>query len=486
MLDAGVDLVLHEFVVFGLGDLALAQLGAFGAHFLGLREGADGGGGQQRQVQRLTLLLLAFGACRLTYEVGVGKACDSLGDRRIGGDAGAVEQRLVGCEFGGCLLLVVGSVGEHGDFVQFVELLDCEGEVLAHVVGETILAFGAERHVQQGAGGGDGHVGGDLLQRVDQAEAHGVVVAPDVAAVDHAGEDGGVFCHAVLFDGGEVFVLAFVQVQADTVEAEQVDGFVHVGDMSEVGVEQHLDLAFAGGQDLGVQALEQFDIAQLLVEHEVRFVDLDPLRAQFGELGDDFGVHRGDRVDEALVVVELLGLRIAGELEEGVRADEHRLGGDAERLRLVEFVERLGAVELDVGGGVDFRHEVVVVGGEPLLHRQGGHVALLALIAAAHCEEGLFRVLEGETLVALRNDVEQDGSVEHLVVIAEVVARNQVDGGGLLQLPMLGAQFLGGGTHLVEGGVALPIRFDDFLQLTVLADARETGDGSKSGHESSI
>ena len=34
---------------------------------------------------------------------------------------------------------------------------------------------------------------------------------------------------AVLFDGGEVFVLAFVQVQADTVEAEQVDGFVHVG-----------------------------------------------------------------------------------------------------------------------------------------------------------------------------------------------------------------------------------------------------------------
>lgn len=74
----------------------------------------------------------------------------------------------------------------------------------------------------------------------------------------------------------------------------------------------------------------------------------------------------------------------------------------------------------------------------------------------------------------------------HLVVIAEVVARNQVDAGGLAALPMLGAQFLGGGTHLVEGGVALQSRFDDFLQLTVLADARETGDGSKSGHESSI
>ncbi len=94
--------------------------------------------------------------------------------------------------------------------------------------------------------------------------------------------------------------------------------------------------------------------------------------------------------------------------------------------------------------------------------------------------------VEGETLVTLRNDVEQDGGVQHLVVVAEVVARNQVDAGGLLQLPVLGAQFLGGGTHLVECGGALPVGFDDFLQFTVLSDARESGDGSKCRHESSI
>ena len=46
MPDAGVDLGLHELVVFGLGDFALTQLGAFGTHFPGLREGADGGGRQ--------------------------------------------------------------------------------------------------------------------------------------------------------------------------------------------------------------------------------------------------------------------------------------------------------------------------------------------------------------------------------------------------------------------------------------------------------
>ena len=198
------------------------------------------------------------------------------------------------------------------------------------------------------------------------------------------------------------------------------------------------------------------------------------------------GVDGGDRVDQALVVFEFFGLRIAGELEEGVRADEHRLGGDAERLRLVEFVERLGAVELDVGGFVDFRHQIVVVGGEPLLHRQRGDVALVSLVAAAHGEQRLFGIVEGEALVALRNDVQQDGSVEHLVVIAEVVARNQIDSGFLLQLPMLGAQLLGGGAHVVERCDTLPISFDNLLQLAVLADARETGDGSENGHESSI
>ena len=370
--------------------------------------------------------------------------------------------------------------------MQLAELFDGEGEMLAHVIGETVLAFGAERHVQQGACGGDGHIAGDLLQRVDEAEADGVIVAPDVASVDHAGEDGSVLCDAELFDGGEVFVLAFVEVESDAVEAEQVDGLIHVGDVAEVGVEQHLDLAISCGQDLGVQALEQFDVARLLVEHEVRFVDLDPFGAQFGEFGHDFGVDCGDRVDQALIVFEFFGLRIAGELEEGVWADKHRLGGDAERLRLVELVERLGAVELDVGGFVDFRHQIVVVGGEPLLHRQCGDVALVALVATTHGEQRLFGIVEGEALVALRNDVQQNGGVEHLVVIAEVIAWNQIDSCCLLQIPVLGAQLLGGGAHVVKRCGTLPIGFDNLLQLTVLADARETGDGSESGHESSI
>ncbi len=55
LLDDGVDLGFDELVVGFLGDPALAQLGTLGANLLGLGEGADGGGRQQRQAEGLAL-----------------------------------------------------------------------------------------------------------------------------------------------------------------------------------------------------------------------------------------------------------------------------------------------------------------------------------------------------------------------------------------------------------------------------------------------
>ena len=244
--------------------------------------------------------------------------------------------------------------------------------------------------------------------------------------------------------------------------------------MAEVGVEQQFDLAVAGGEDLGVQALEQFDVAVFLVEHEVRLVELHPLGAELGELAEHLRVDGGDVVDQAAVELEFLGLRVAGEFEESVRADEHRLGDDAQRFRFVELVERFGAGQVDLRGAFDLRDDVVVVGGEPFLHRQGGHIAFVALIAAADGEQRVFRLLEAQTLVACGDGTQQDRGVEHLVVVAEIVARDEVDAGSLLQLPMLGAQLLGGGAHIVERVRALPVSFDDFLELAIAADTRES------------
>ena len=68
------------------------------------------------------------------------------------------------------LLVFLAGVGENREVVQFAELFNGEGEMLAHIIGETVFTFGAERHMQQGACGGDGHVVGDLLQRVDESK----------------------------------------------------------------------------------------------------------------------------------------------------------------------------------------------------------------------------------------------------------------------------------------------------------------------------
>ena len=52
-LHNALDLVLHELLVLLVGEVALVVAGTGGADLGGLREGADGGGGQRRQVQGL-------------------------------------------------------------------------------------------------------------------------------------------------------------------------------------------------------------------------------------------------------------------------------------------------------------------------------------------------------------------------------------------------------------------------------------------------
>ena len=339
--------------------------------------------------------------------------------------------------------------------------------------------------MQQRTGGGHGHTVGRLAQGVDQADAGGVVVAPDVAAVDHAGEQRGACGDAMLVHRGEVLVASLHQVEAHAIEFEQLHRLIDIGDIAEIRVEQDLHTVFAGRQDARVQGLEQAHVRVALVHDEIRFVQLQPLGAQIGEPAHDLRVDAGDRVDEAFVDVQFLRLAVAGELEERVRADQHGLGLIAQRLRFLILVEGLAAVEPDLGGVVELRHEVMVVRGEPLLHRQGGHVAALPLIAARHREQRLLRLLERQAAVPCGDHVEQDRRVEHLVVEAEIVARQQVDAGRLFELPMLGAQFTAHATHVVEGRVALPIRFDDLLEFTVPAHAREPGNRRQYAHDAS-
>ena len=79
--------------------------------------------------------------CRLAHEVRVGQGCETFRHVLVGGDAGTVEERLVGCQCPGCLLVFLAGVGENREVVQFAELFNGEGEMLAHIIGETVFTL---------------------------------------------------------------------------------------------------------------------------------------------------------------------------------------------------------------------------------------------------------------------------------------------------------------------------------------------------------
>lgn len=270
--------------------------------------------------------------------------------------------------------------------------------------------------MEQRTGRSDCDVGGHLLECLHQCDAFRIVVAPDVAAIDHACEERGACCYTMVFDGLEVLVTPFDEVESHPVEFEELHCFVNIGYVAEIRVEQHPDTAVPRRQQTRIERFEQRDVTLVLVEHQIWFVELHPLRAQLGEAPENLGVHVGHGIHEPLVDGELLGLGIAGEFEEGVWADEHRLRLYAQRLRLQVLIERFRAVEPHLGGGVEFGHQVMVVRGEPFLHGQCGHIATLTLVPAGHGEQCLLRVVKTKTTVSGRNHIEQDRGVEHLVV----------------------------------------------------------------------
>ena len=115
------------------------------------------------------------------------------------------------------------------------------------------------------------------------------------------------------------------------------------------------------------------------------------------------------------VVHEVLRLQasaVVRQTQEGVDTDQARNRLYAGRLRFVVLEERLRvAGELDLRLSVNRRHNVVVVGVEPLLHRKRLDIALRPLISVRHSEVGL-QIAEVQLFVSVRNDTEQKCGVE--------------------------------------------------------------------------
>src|SRR5207244_10697411 len=69
-------------------------------------------------------------------------------------------------------------------------------------------------------------------------------------------------------------------------------------------------------------------------------------------------------------------------------------------------------------------------------------------------------------ILALRHGAHQRARVEHPVVVREVVRRDEIDAGVLLQPPVAGAQLGTGLEEVRQGNLAAPVAFGGALQLT--------------------
>lgn len=131
--------------------------------------------------------------------------------------------------------------------------------------------------------------------------------------------------------------------------------------------------------------------------------------------------------------------------------------------------------------GVQLRHEVVVVGVEPLRHFQCAQVHAILLQAAREREVAGQRIGIGQCAVGVGQGVEQERGVQHMVVQREVVAGHDIGAGIALQLPVAMAQVARGVLQRLGAAFAAPVAFECGLQFALHADAREA-EGGNGGH----
>ena len=182
--DAG-DLGAHGGVVGGVVDLALAPGGAGLTDLSGLREGADGGGGQFGQAEALVLGRLALtvgGAGAVGVRDGADRGADLVAVHAGVGGALLAQVGVLGQLCGDGLTALLQALGQGDDLP---DLLIGEGQPGADLRVDGGLALDVVGHVLQGGGGrhGDGGALGEALAQLLK-HVHGSVQvgAPDVAS----------------------------------------------------------------------------------------------------------------------------------------------------------------------------------------------------------------------------------------------------------------------------------------------------------------
>lgn len=474
-LDVVLNLLLDELVVLSLSDFTLGELVTLDTDVLGLRERADSGGGEERKVELLLLLLNTGRELRLARVV----LLDNLGlpvlDLRVVGAARG-SASLHGLSVGLKLLADGGralsdGLGDDGDLDS---LLAGEGEPVSDLGVQLLLAGESVRGVEKRAGGSDNDA---LLAELLDGGLNGLdgaleVGLPDVTAIDNTGRKDGLGAKGT----NHGFKLLGVANKVDVKSVDVLgDSLKVVDDVSEVCGEDKLGNLGAKAGKLLVCGLEGSLGLLREVEDEDRLVDLNSLSASFLELGEELLVD-GEKLLEEVDGVNRLATVGLAKSQEADGTNENRAGLDASILSLLELTDSLGAVNQGEGlvvlkSGLD----VVVVGVEPLDHLETGDVNAILLVATAHGEV-LVDGVEAILGVAFGNSLERGSvSMNHsrceswsaypevldvgkdLVIESKVVAGDDIDTSILLDLPVGKAKALGLGEEVGLRDLAAPV-----------------------------
>ena len=480
------DLLLHAHAVLGLGgqerivvrigELAGLVAGTCLTHLQRLRERTDRGGREARQLQRGGLGQVALRVAAVALCIGRGQRGKTRGDGRVVHARRTTARfdartRMGQRCFGPCRR--IDRIGQHA---QLAKLLLGERQPAAQFVIELLFVVQIDRAMQQRTRWRQPQrIAADMTVRI--ARQHQGVVqmgAPDVAAVDQTGRQ-----HATgrqRLDHRIELFWRTDQIHMQAIDRQRGGKGEVVFQCTEVRRHQHLGARGLGQHRVGMLEGSTCGLVQVL--HQQRLIQLHPRRAGGLEFAQQLHVHRQQRIQQVQRVAAIGGL---GQPQESHRADQHRTGLDPQRLGLAVLGQRLVAAHREGLAGMQFGHQVVVVGVEPLGHFQRMQVDAIALQATRHREVAAQRLGIGECAVAGRDRIEQEGGIEHLVIQAEIVARRHIHAGLALQLPVAFTQLGRGVLQRRGGALAGPEGFERALEFALGTDARKTQVGN-SGH----
>ncbi|OCC07826.1 hypothetical protein A3Q37_06420 [Streptomyces sp. PTY087I2] len=459
------DLVLDALLVPGPVDPPRPQIRPRRTQLGGLRERPDGRRRQQRQPQMRPLSDSPLRIRLRTAAVRIGDRRRTGTHRRVAGDGRAGTGGQIGPvrgQFGRDGVRSGGQTAGQGD--DLGGLLAGEGEPTQHLRVDVPLRLRVQRDMQQGAGGGDIHLAGKAQQRAESGQGLLVVVDPDVAAVDDTGDQ-----PLTGQPPGRREVVEVARAGLGEVERETVDGGLgqdrqRLAEPPEVGGDQQLG-PVGEGAEVAVGAGGGVQLGRGAVLDERGLIQLHPFRTGRTQIGEDFGVHGQEPVQQGqrLEVGGHTGSRL-GEKKVRDRADEHRARGVAQREGLLQLRDLLGGVGREHRVRAQLGHQIVVVRVEPLRHLQRRDL----LVATRHREVAVERVRVHRLAVPLRDRADHDAGVQDVVVVREITGRDLVDAGVGELLPVGAAQVRCGLPEGVRGDAALPVTLDGLLQFTVL------------------